>query len=75
MHENPHANLDRLKQMAISYLIRRLFGTGPVAQLAIVALSAAATGGLGNCNSGGNGGANSTATLQMLQGMMSMVCT
>lgn len=64
MHPNPKANLGRLQQMAIAFLIAKLFGKGPLSQIAMMLLS----------GGGGMAGAGGSMSLSMLQSLMSMVC-
>lgn len=66
MGVNPNANMDKLKQMAIAYIIRRVFGTGAVAQIATMVLVGALSGNLG--------GAGSNVSLGFLKKIFSMVC-
>jgi hypothetical protein len=74
MGENPNANLNKLKTMAISYLVRKVFGTGPVAQFALLAINGGLVG-IANGNSGGSGsGSGSMMSLGLLNRLSSMVC-
>lgn len=59
MGENPNSHMDRLKRMAIKYLIQKIFGTGPIAQVASMVLIQVAT---------------NEAALSFLQGLFSSMC-
>lgn len=65
MQENPKANLSKLQQLAVAYLISKIFGRGAAGQAVATLL------GGGGC---GGGVGSSVATLAMLQGLFSMVC-
>jgi Caspase domain len=60
MGVNPNAHLDRLKRMAIKYLIQKIFGTGPLADVVTMVLIQVAT---------------NEATLSFLQGLFRSVCS
>ena len=70
MQENPKANLNKLQQMAVAYLIAKIFGQGPMGQIVASVLGSAGASGI-NC---GGGGA-SMASLGMLQSLFSMVAS
>lgn len=69
MQENPKANLGKLQKLAVAYLISKIFGRGAAGQVVATLLGGGGTGGCG----GGVG--SSVATLAMLQGLFSMVCS
>ena len=71
MGQNPNANLNSLKKMAISYLVRKVFGTGVVAQIALTVINTASTGGF---SSGGGSGSGSKMSLGFLNRLLTMVC-
>jgi hypothetical protein len=52
MGANPKVNLNKLKTMAISYLVKKIFGTGQVAQIALLLINSGLTG-VANGNTGG----------------------
>jgi hypothetical protein len=65
MEENPKANLGKLQQMAIAYLISKMFGSGPIGQIVASMLG---SGSMGGCMGGSD-----TASLAMLQSLFSMI--
>ncbi|KAI2509756.1 Caspase domain [Fragilaria crotonensis] len=69
MGQNPNANLNQLKTMAIKYLIKKVFGTGAVAQIVLTIVNNVSTGG---GSGGGGGGAN--MSLGFLNSLFSLVC-
>lgn len=76
MGANPKVNLNKLKTMAISYLVRKVFGTGPVAQIALLLINSGLTG-MANGNTGGSGtgsGGGNMMSLGLLNRLSSMVC-
>lgn len=75
MQENPNANLNSLQALAISYLVKKVFGKGVAAQIATVVLVnglAQISSGSGK-PSGGGGGMN--FVLPLLQQLMAMQCS
>lgn len=60
MHTNPKAKLGRLQQMAIAYLIKKVFGNGPVAQIVSSAV---------------NMGLSGAVSMGILQKLFRMVCS
>jgi len=75
MGENPKANLGKLQQMAVAFVIRKVFGTGTAAQivtqLAKAAMSGNSSGGKG---SGGCDGVGNVISMGVVQKLASMVC-
>jgi hypothetical protein len=69
MGKNPKANFNKLKTMAIAYLVSKVFGKGKGAQLALMALTGSLDG--GGDGSGGAGGLMSLSLLKQLFGMVS----
>ena len=66
MEENPKANLGKLQQMAVAYLISKIFGSGPAGQVVAALVGG---GSMGACMGGGGSG----ASLSMLQGLFSLM--
>lgn len=60
MQENPNANMNSLQAMAITYLVRKIFGKGVTAQIVTVlvvnGLAGISSNGAGGCAGGGSGG-------------------
>jgi len=76
MEENPNANLNSLQAMAISYLVKKIFGTGVAGQIAttiiVNQLSGISSGGSGGGKPSGGNGMN--MILPLLQQLFSMQC-
>ena len=72
MGQNPNANLNQLKAMAIRYLVKKVFGTGIVAQIVSTVISSASSGGFSGGGGGSSGGSN--MSLGLLNKLFSMVC-
>uniref|UniRef100_A0A7S3P5R9 Peptidase C14 caspase domain-containing protein n=1 Tax=Amphora coffeiformis TaxID=265554 RepID=A0A7S3P5R9_9STRA len=75
MGENPKANMGRLQAMAVGFLVRKIFGTGPAAQMVM----SLATSGLAMAQSGGSSGGQKTGgannvLLPLLEKVASVVC-
>ena len=69
MSENPNVNMDKLQVMAVGYLVRKIFGNGPAAQIVMsLAASGLATSG------GGKGRIADNVLLPILQKACSVVC-
>lgn len=69
MEDNPKANLGKLQQMAVAYLISQVFGKGAVGQIVASILG---SGKMGACTGGGG---PSMASLAMLQNLFSMIAS
>jgi hypothetical protein len=64
MGQNPNAHMGKLKMMAISYLVTKIFGTGTAAQVAMMVLS----------GSMGSGGISNMLSVGLMQKLANMVC-
>ena len=87
MEENPKANLNSLQAMAISYLVKKVFGTGVAGQVATMVLvklvSGISNGGGASSGSSGSGtsssgkpsgGSGMDMVLPLLQQLFAMQC-
>lgn len=78
MQQNPNANMSKLKMMALSFLIAKIFGSGMMSQLVMSVLSSSGAMSGGGSSSGGGGGlggmASSMVSVATVQSVANMVC-